>query len=633
MHERVQRAQAEMQSIQNKHGITLESAHKNIAAYKRVHVESSAQLRRRMQETKREIEEIQSKITYPVIDGVYGKMCELVSVSNAANVVAVGVVLGSRKEYVVVENEAVVKRVIELVAAQGRRIDVIPLSKITARVLTTQKEDAAKRAGAKLLLDAVEYDARVKKAVEYVFGGYILAPDRAVAVQLRDKEEMTSVTVDGELFDRRGTVTGGSIDRSKFVFSKPQTERLRVLEQELHSMKEVLRMCTLDKLEQSQKIVQLDTERAEAETKMQSAAQTIADSAQEEDGTEEDVEKAAKMCSKLKKLHRRAVEQREKEEQCASECARTKASLDAKKAEAEKLEHEIDVLESKKAEGINKNEMNRARRSIQAREEKRVAEEVLALRKEISRNESRIAKLADANTEDERSTKYMTECKHTRSKAENEDKSVLTQSLRELETEHARIAKATKKDINTKHIEMLEKNEELERMLKEKIAKLQKNKETIQKSIQKLNVLEKETIETIFESVNKRVGRYVSYFIPHADARLEAINGSPMNGVEFLVKIGTWKKGLTELSGGQKSICALSLIFSLLKSRPSPLYILDEIDAALDASHTEAMGRMIQKEFAGSQFLVVSLKDGMYHNASALFQTYIREGTSGVQKI
>ena len=55
------------------------------------------------------------------------------------------------------------------------------------------------------------------------------------------------------------------------------------------------------------------------------------------------------------------------------------------------------------------------------------------------------------------------------------------------------------------------------------------------------------------------------------------------------IKVGfgnDWKDSLSELSGGQRSLLALSFVLALLKYKPAPLYILDEIDAALDLSHT-----------------------------------------------
>lgn len=47
-----------------------------------------------------------------------------------------------------------------------------------------------------------------------------------------------------------------------------------------------------------------------------------------------------------------------------------------------------------------------------------------------------------------------------------------------------------------------------------------------------------------------------------------------------------WKESLSELSGGQRTLLSLSLTLAMLKFKPAPFYILDEIDAALDESHT-----------------------------------------------
>ncbi len=75
---------------------------------------------------------------------------------------------------------------------------------------------------------------------------------------------------------------------------------------------------------------------------------------------------------------------------------------------------------------------------------------------------------------------------------------------------------------------------------------------------------------------------------------------------------GEEKESLSELSGGQKSLLALSLILAMLKYQPAPFYILDEIDSALDLSHTQNIGLMIKKYFKSSQFLIVSLKQGLF---------------------
>jgi structural maintenance of chromosome 2 len=56
------------------------------------------------------------------------------------------------------------------------------------------------------------------------------------------------------------------------------------------------------------------------------------------------------------------------------------------------------------------------------------------------------------------------------------------------------------------------------------------------------------------------------------------------------------------------------------------MYILDEVDAALDLSHTQNIGHMIRTHFSASQFIVVSLKQGMFSNANVIFRTKFVEG-------
>src|SRR5450432_721785 len=88
-----------------------------------------------------------------------------------------------------------------------------------------------------------------------------------------------------------------------------------------------------------------------------------------------------------------------------------------------------------------------------------------------------------------------------------------------------------------------------------------------------------------------------------------------------------------ELTCENRSLIALSLIMALLQFKPAPMYILDEVDAALDLSHTQNIGRLIKTRFKGSQFIVVSLKDGMFQNANRIFRTRFSEGTSVVQAL
>merc|ERR1712129_585785 len=122
--------------------------------------------------------------------------------------------------------------------------------------------------------------------------------------------------------------------------------------------------------------------------------------------------------------------------------------------------------------------------------------------------------------------------------------------------------------------------------------------------------------------------------LPGTKAKLQPPEGKGvLDGLEVKVAFGAnWKESLSELSGGQRSLVALSLILALLLFKPAPLYILDEVDSALDLSHTQNIGQMLKNHFKHSQFIVVSLKDGMFNNADVLFRTKFVDGMSTVSR-
>ncbi|VDM55812.1 unnamed protein product [Angiostrongylus costaricensis] len=147
-----------------------------------------------------------------------------------------------------------------------------------------------------------------------------------------------------------------------------------------------------------------------------------------------------------------------------------------------------------------------------------------------------------------------------------------------------------------------------------------------------LDIKKTQEIHKAYTQVNRDFGNIFSTLLPGASAKLEPPPGKTVEqGLEVKVAFnGKWKESLQELSGGQRSLVALSLVLAMLKFRPAPIYILDEVDAALDLSHTQNIGLMIKKHFTTSQFIIVSLKEGMFNHANVLYRTKFSDGTSQV---
>ena len=72
---------------------------------------------------------------------------------------------------------------------------------------------------------------------------------------------------------------------------------------------------------------------------------------------------------------------------------------------------------------------------------------------------------------------------------------------------------------------------------------------------------------------------------------------------------------MKKLSGGEKTLSSLALIFSLHYFRPTPLYFMDEIDAALDFKNVAIIGDYIKKRTQDAQFIIISLRSNMFELA------------------
>ncbi|KAK4165892.1 putative structural maintenance of chromosomes protein 2 [Cladorrhinum sp. PSN259] len=192
-----------------------------------------------------------------------------------------------------------------------------------------------------------------------------------------------------------------------------------------------------------------------------------------------------------------------------------------------------------------------------------------------------------------------------------------------------------KKKINPKVMNMIDSVEKKELSLKHMMKTVIRDKRKIEETIESLDDYKKKALHETWSKVNGDFGQIFNELLPGSFAKLDPPEGKEISdGLEVKVCLGkVWKQSLTELSGGQRSLIALSLIMALLQFKPAPMYILDEVDAALDLSHTQNIGRLIKTRFKGSQFIVVSLKDGMFQNANRIFRTRFSEGTSMVQAL
>jgi structural maintenance of chromosome 4 len=115
------------------------------------------------------------------------------------------------------------------------------------------------------------------------------------------------------------------------------------------------------------------------------------------------------------------------------------------------------------------------------------------------------------------------------------------------------------------------------------------------------------------------------------DAELELVDSlDPFSeGIVFSVRPPkkTWKN-ISNLSGGEKTLSSLALVFALHYYKPTPLYVMDEIDAALDFKNVSIVGNYIKERTRNAQFIIISLRSNMFELADRLVGIYKTHNTT-----
>ncbi|KAG5505785.1 hypothetical protein JKF63_05121 [Porcisia hertigi] len=123
-----------------------------------------------------------------------------------------------------------------------------------------------------------------------------------------------------------------------------------------------------------------------------------------------------------------------------------------------------------------------------------------------------------------------------------------------------------------------------------------------------------------FEHIRLRLKEVYQLLTHGGDADMELVDvNDPFEGVNFVVRPPkkSWKQ-ISNLSGGEKTLSSLALIFSLHYIKPTPIYVMDEIDAALDFRNVSIVANYVLRQARGAQFIIISLRNNMFEEAHQL---------------
>ncbi|MCB4389715.1 chromosome segregation protein SMC [Synechococcus sp. MU1617] len=630
------------------------------------------------------------------LDGIHGPVAQLGEVEDRHRL-ALEVAAGARLGQVVVDDDRIAARAIELLKSRrAGRLTFLPLNKIRApggggSAAFARGARPGGDSGAGLIGRAVElvrFEPVYDQVFAYVFGDTLVFSDLASARQQLGRSR--AVTLDGELLEKSGAMTGGSFSQrsSSLSFGRSSDQdEAEPLRRRLLELGESLVACRREESKLAQVIEQQKPQLRELE-KQQAALIAERNAARRNHGPL--LERSRQRAERLSKLQQDQTEQQQRLEaisaaltpltaelQALDEAERNSGNNDDAAAwaqlqtEQEAADQRLETARSERDQLLN------ARRERQlaierlgdqekalAAEEARLQEAVKVLasahgawrqqqsdlqdkRKQLEQQQSdlqerfgsqrRARDAAEAEVGRQRQALQQAEWNLERLKEDREGLIEEQRSgavrLQEMEQalpdprpeipEALRLAglEALQADlqaiqqrmealepVNMLALEELEALEQRLNELNERLEVLNSEREELLLRIETVATLRQDAFMEAFTAVDGHF-REIFASLSDGDGHLQLENPEePLEGGLTLVAHpkGKTVRRLASMSGGEKSLTALSFLFALQRFRPSPFYALDEVDSFLDGVNVERLAALIARQAEAAQFMVVS---------------------------
>jgi len=187
--------------------------------------------------------------------------------------------------------------------------------------------------------------------------------------------------------------------------------------------------------------------------------------------------------------------------------------------------------------------------------------------------------------------------------------------------------------VNLAALEELTSSRERKQFLDAQMADLTEAINTLEDAIQKIDAETRELLGSTFETVNIHFGKMFPELFGGGNARLVMTGDEILDaGVQVMAQPpGKKNQTIHLLSGGEKALTAIALVFAIFQLNPAPFCLLDEVDAPLDDANTERYARLVSSMSKSTQFLFISHNKIAMEMAKQLIGVTMQE--QGVSRI
>ncbi len=211
-----------------------------------------------------------------------------------------------------------------------------------------------------------------------------------------------------------------------------------------------------------------------------------------------------------------------------------------------------------------------------------------------------------------------------------EESDEVTEELPRLREELARLSANVNLNAEAEREELGER----ETFLRTQLEDLAKARETLLESIKEIEAQSQAQFNEVFNQVSEAFSEMYTKLFPGGQAKMWQTNPENLSetGIELSVQPpGKKLMALAALSGGERAMTAAALIFALIKVKPSPFYLLDEVDAALDDMNVDRFSTMVRELAHDFQMIIVTHNKKTMELADRMYGVTMREpGVSSV---
>ena len=651
--------------------------------------------------------------------GIHGPLSQLITVKPKYTA-AIETALGAAIQNIVTDTENDAKRAIQfLKESRAGRATFLPISAIRAREFTEKGLDD-QYGFVSMAADLVATDKQYTEIIRAQLARTVVAEDMdaAIAIAKKYNYRFRIVTLDGQVINAGGSMTGGSRTQNAGILSRGNEieklqKELNAAQTELATMQSDYKLFTEDLaaaraqlegaqgdlLRANEEKIRREGELKLAEEQLSSVSGTVRELAEEKETLEHRIDTVLENAAAAREaLETQTAALREKEQAlekltgdrealaAARESLSQKASelrlqimaleKDAQSARDEmqhlenrKLSHtdkqgtldsEIAAYEAKNAELLQNienlkanaaalrenNGASRAKIDELLTQRDTLEKETNDLRTleraksverenlsgELARLEER--KIAMRKEYDDLTAKLFEEYGLTRREAaaleiEIEDFSAANKRLNELKGQIRALG-----SVNVSAIEEYKEVSERYEFMSEQISDVERSRDELNKLIRELTDNMAQQFRDKFRLINTAFGETFSELFGGGRAELLLSDEHDILESDIEIKVqppGKNLKSIEPLSGGEKGLAAISLLFAILKVTPAPFCIFDEVEAALDDVNVSRYAQYVRRMTKNTQFILITHRRGTMEEADVLYGVTMQE--SGVSKL